>query len=257
MKSTLAVPAAALAALLLGSAAAQEEAPPAPWSLQFSHGPLQLITVHYRDGSYASAYYMVFTVRNPGPTDAPLSLQFKAIVGSNPRKQQTLLALPHPEAEEQVRRIARADDLKNVQDLNAGGKGVLRAGESARGIAVFGAFNREWDVAVVRVSGLEPRAVQARVRGYGDAFTMVHRAWGERNHRVREKAGAGAQWREFPAIVFHDVQWEMRFAREGDEYGPARDPIHLEREGWIVAEDPAPRIEREITVPFGKSASVR
>jgi hypothetical protein len=252
MKSTFAVPAAALAALLLGSAGAQEEAPQAPWSLQFSHGPLQLITVHYRDGSYASAYYMVFTLRNPGPTDAPLSLQVKAIVGSNPRKQQTLLALPHADAEEQVRRITRADDLKNVQDLNAGGKGVLRAGESVRGIAVFGAFHREWDVAVVRVSGLEPRSIRTRVRQYGDGFTVVHRAWTERNERIRQTAGADAQWREFPAIVFHDVQWEMRFLREGDEYGPARDPIYLEREGWIVAEDPAPRVEREIKVPFGK-----
>jgi len=237
----------------LGASAPAEDVPKAPWSLDFTHAPLELITVSYKDGTSAPAYYMVFRLENKRTVDAPLSLQFRAVVGADPKKQQTLLALPNSDAEEWVRRITRADDLRNVQELNAGGKGVLKPGESVRGIAVFGPFDREWDVAVVQVSGLDPRVLQARVRRYANgSFTLAHRAWNERNRLVVEKTSKDETWREFSAVVSFETRWVMTYVREGDEYAPNVDPVVLETERWVVAETPAPKIEMEITLPFGK-----
>jgi len=237
--------------LLARPAPAQDEAQE-PWAIRFSHGPLELITVHYKDGSSAPAHYLIFTLENRGKADAPLALQVRAVVGSHPRKRRVHLALPSPHAEEWVRRIARADDLKNVQQLNDGGKGVLKAGETARGIAVFGEFDAEWDVATITVAGLEPRALRCRVRQFGEEFTLAHHAYLDRNRAVLARAGKDATWREFNALVSHDVLWSMTYRREGDEFAPQMDPITLEKEAWIVSEDPPPKVVLEIKPPFGK-----
>ncbi|MGQ0612498.1 MAG: hypothetical protein ACT4PV_01940 [Planctomycetaceae bacterium] len=232
--------------------ATAQDAPEEPWAIKFSHRPLELITVHYKDGSSAAAHYMIFTLENAGKVDAPLALHIKAVVGTHPLKRKVHLSLPHADAEEWVRRIARADTLKNIQELNDGGKGVLKAGETARGIAVFGAFDQEWDVATLLVSGLESRALRCRVRQYGDGFTLAHHAYLARNLTVTEKAGKDATWREFNALVSHDVLWSMTYRREGDEFAPQMDPITLATEEWVVSEDPAPQIVMEIKPPFAK-----
>ena len=126
---------------------------------------------------------------------------------------------------------------------------TLKAGASIRGIAVFGTFNREWDIATVTVSGLEPQALHCRVRQYGDSgFTLAHRAYYHHNNRVRQKAGKGAETTEPQVVVSHDVIWKMRYRREGDEFGPHLDPIIMNGEGWDVVN---PKIVMEKKVPFG------
>ena len=128
------------ALLLLGAGVAgQEEAarPPA-WALSFTHGPLEVHSVTYKDGSARSYYYLTFRVENKSETAADLALHFKATVGTHPKKRRVLIATPEPDAEESVRRLARAPDLKNVQQINKMGK--LEPGKSVRGIAVFGTF---------------------------------------------------------------------------------------------------------------------
>jgi len=155
-----------------------------------------------------------------------------------------------PAVEETIRRIARADDLKNVQQIREAK--TLEPGQSLRGIAVLGTFDREWDIATIHVLGLEPTSRRVRVRKYGDAgFTMPHRAYRRHNEAVKEKAGEGAEFKETFAIVRHAVVWTMRFHREGDEFAPHVDPIHLDSEGWDVLEDPAPQIAWEKEAPFG------
>jgi hypothetical protein len=240
------------ALLLLGAGVAgQDEAARDPaWTLTFTHGPLEVHSVTYKDGSARSFYYLTFKVENKSPTAANLALHFKATVGTHPKKRRVLIAAPEPDAEESVRRLARAPDLKNVQQINQMGK--LEPGKSLRGIAVFGTFNREWDVAYVTVSGLESAAIHARVRKFGAAgFTMAHQAYHLHNQRVLKKAGKDPEFTEVHAIVKHVVIWKMKFHREGDEYAPHMDPIHLDAEGWDVVEDPAPTIVKEKEDPFG------
>ncbi len=234
-----------LAAGVLGPARAEDGA--ANWHLDFSHDPLNVVTVHYKDGSARSFYYMTFKVKNSGGTDAPLALQFKATVGSHPLKRKVHYALPHPDAEETVRRIGRASQLKNVQQINRNGakekesRGALGAGQSLQGIAVFGTFDREWDVATITVSGLEPRVINTRVVKYGADFTVPHRGYSKWNAAVLKKAG-DAEGKAQQVSLFHDVVWSMAYRRKGDEFAPHQDPILLESENWEVQKDPAPKI---------------
>jgi len=233
-----------------GATARAQESVKAPWQLTFQHKPLDVITVHYKDGSARSFYYMRFTIRNGSAAKAKLALEAKAYVGSNPRKRKVLVAVPEADAEEAVRRLASAPDLKNIQQINK--LKTLASGASLAGIAVFGTFSREWDTATVLVSGLESAALVSRVRKYGEAgFTIAHRAYTKHNQRVLQAAGKDAQYTEVNAIVQHDVVWKMRFHREGDEFSPQIDPIIFDGEGWDVVEDPAPKIVLEKGRVFG------
>ena len=230
---------------------AQDEEVTAPWHLKFTHGPLDVITVPYADGSARSFNYFTFTLEAAGTEDASLRLHIKADVASGPRKQKVHYAIPYADAEEYVRRMSRAKDLKNLQQINRMGK--LKKGEKIKGIAVLGSFSREWDVATVTVSGLEPRAIRCRVRKFGGSgFTLAHRAYTHHNKRVREKAGKEADFSETFAIVRHDVVRRMQYHREGDEFAPQLDPIYLDSEGWEVVDDPGPAIVMELAAPFGK-----
>ena len=240
------------ALLLLGAGVAgQDDAARGPaWRLTFTHGPLEVHSVTYKDGNARSYYYLTFKLENKSPTEADLALHLKAQVGTHPKKRRDFIATPEPDAEESVRRLARAPDLKNVQQINQMGK--LAPGSSVRGIAVFGTFSREWDVAYVTVSGLESTAIHARVRKFGAAgFTMAHGAYHLHNQRVLKKAGKDPEFAEVHAIVKHDVIWRMKFHREGDEYAPHVDPIYLDAEGWDVVENPPPTIVMEKEDPFG------
>jgi hypothetical protein len=239
----------ALGSLLLLLAPAAGEDPAPPWALDLSHGPLETYSVTYKDGSAKTFYYMTLELKNGSPTDAPLHLVVKATVGADVKKRRVLPALPAAEAEESIRRLSRAADLKNIQEINK--MGVLKAGESVRGIAVFGTFHREWDVATITVAGLEPYSRECRARKYGDAgFTLFHRAYVAHNQGVRAKAGADATFQDVHAIVRHNVVWKMQFHREGDEFAPQVDRIYLDAEGWAVS-DPAPQIVSERKPPFG------
>jgi hypothetical protein len=238
----------ALGALLVLLCPAAGEDPKAPWSLDFTHGPLETYSVTYKDGSAKTHYYMTFTIKNASQEDAPLHLVIKASIGSDPKKRQTLTALPAPDAEEAIRRLSRAADLKNVQEINKTGK--LAVGDSLRGIAVFGTFHREWDVATLTVAGLEPYARECRARKYGDSgFTLFHRAYHEHNKAVLAKIPADATFQDVYAIVRHNVVWKMQVHREGDEFAPQVDRIYLDAEGWNLA-DPAPEIVAEPKPPF-------
>jgi hypothetical protein len=239
---------AILLALFCGGATAQDSS--LPWQLEFSHQSLKTITVSYEDGSARSVNYLTYTIKNTSDVEASLALHFKAVVGKNPRKQQTLIALPDADAEEFVRRMSRNDKLMNVQQINrhnaSGGPGKLNPGETLHGIAVFGEFDREWDVAMITVAGLEPRALKTRVRKYGDAgFTIAHRAYLRHNKAVLAKAGPDADWKDVHGVVQHQVVWRMTFHREGDEFSAQLDPIYLDSEGWDVLADPAPKIVTE------------
>lgn len=232
--------------LLLAPAKGQEPAP--PWAIDFTHGPLETYSLTYRDGSAKTFYYMPFTIKNGSATDAPLHLVIKANVSGGLKRRDILPALPAPDAEESIRRISRRADLKNVQEINK--IGTLKAGESLSGIAVFGTFNREWDSATITVSGLEAYARECRVRKYGEAgFTMPHRAYTEHNKAVLKKAGADATFQDANAIVRHNVVWKMDFHREGDEFAPQVDRIHLDAEGWSLL-PPGPEIVAETQLPF-------
>jgi len=238
-----------LLALLVvpGEALAQDAK--APWAITFSHKPLDVITVPYRDGSATSFYYFIFTLQNKGDTDAPLGIHIRAYVGSNPRKRQTHLAVPRTDAEEFVRRISRRKGLKNVQQINA--MKALKPGASVEGIAVLGTFHREWDIATVTVSGLEPNGLACRVRKFGDSgFTVAHRAYLRHNNVVRDRVGKDAEYTEVNSIIRHDVVWVMKFHREGDEFAPHLDPIDQDGEGWDVVADPGPSIVHEKEAPF-------
>lgn len=247
MSKTLAV--AAIAVLLPWGAFAQDDAAPEPWELTFTHKALEAVTVPYRDGSARTVYVLPFTIENKSGAVADLTLHFRATVGTDSRKQKVHFALPDPDAEEFVRRMARAPGMLGLAQINthnAGeqGSGKLAPGERLQGVAVFGEFSREWDRAVITVAGLEPRAIDARVRKYGDAgFTLAHRAYGRHNGEVREKAGDGAATTDVHAIVKHNVVWKMEFSRKGDEFEAHLDPVILGREYWEVIEDPAPSIE--------------
>lgn len=234
-----------LLALLL-PAGAQDETP--PWVISFTHGPLETYSVTYKDGSAKTYYYMTFAVKNRAQVAAPLHLSIKATVTSGLKKTTVMPALPAPDAEEAIRRLSRAADLKNVQEINQ--LKTLEAGASARGIAVFGTFNREWDGATVTVSGLEPYARHCRVRKYGDTgFTVFHRAYDAHNKAVIAKAGAEATFQDVYAVLRHNVVWSMKFHREGDEFAPQVDRIILDAEGWGLAA-PAPEIVSEPKPPF-------
>jgi hypothetical protein len=244
--------AAGAIALLLpwlgGGAIAQDEGAPEPWELTFTHKSLEAVTVPYKDGSARTVYVLPFTVENKSGATADLALHFRATVGTNPRKQKLHLALPDPDAEEFVRRMARAPDMLGVADINRHnaaeqGTGKLAPGEKLQGVAVFGEFSREWDKAVITITGLESGAIAARVRKYGDAgFTLAHRAYGRHNAEVKQAAGEGAPTTDVHAIVQHRVVWTMHFSRKGDEYAPQLDPITLDREEWDVLEAPPPAI---------------
>ncbi|HEX5138024.1 MAG TPA: hypothetical protein VFY93_13695 [Planctomycetota bacterium] len=240
--------AGALGALLLLLLPAGADDPKAPWVIDFTHGPLETYSVTYKDGSAKTFYYFTFALKNKSDVAAPLHVAIKATVGSDPKKRKVMPALPAPDAEESIRRLSRAADLKNVQEINK--LGVLQPGETARGIAVFGTFNREWDTAIVTVAGLEPYARQCRVRKYGDSgFTVFHRAYAEHNKEILAKAGAGAAFTDSYAILGHNVVWSMKFHREGDEFAPQVDRIYLDGEGWSLG-DPAPQIVAEPKPPF-------
>lgn len=239
--------AGALGALLLLLAPALG-APNAPWAIDFTHGPLETYSVTYKDGSAKTYYYMTFAVKNGSQAVAPLHLVIKATVGSDAKKRKVMPALPAPDAEESIRRLSRAADLKNVQEINK--VGTLQPGDSLRGIAVFGTFHREWDVATVTVSGLEPYARECRVRKYGESgFTLFHRAYHAQNKAVLAKVPADAAFNDVYAIVRHNVIWKMQFHREGDEFAPHVDKIYLDGEGWSLG-DPAPTIVAEPKPPF-------
>lgn len=238
----------ALSALLLVLAPARAEDPKPPWTIDFTHGPLETYSVTYKDGSAKTFYYMTFTLKNGSQEAAPLHLSIKATVGSDAKKRKVMPALPAADAEESIRRLSRAADLKNVQEINK--LGALQPGDSVRGIAVFGTFHREWDAATVSVSGLEPYARHCRVRKYGEhGFTVFHRAYDARNKAVLEKAGSEATFEDTYAILRHNVVWNMKFHREGDEFAPQVDKIILDAEGWALA-DPAPEIVAEPKPPF-------
>jgi hypothetical protein len=240
-----------LASLGGGRIWAQDAEGTAPWSLKMRHGPLDVITIPYKDGTARSVYYMTFTLENPGTSEALLGLHVKAVVGSHPQKRKVHVSTPDADVEEYIRRLSRTPELKDVQEINKMGK--LEAGQSVKGIAVFGTFHREWDVATVTVAGLESRAIDARVRQYGDSgFVLSHRAYYHHNQRVRERAGPDAEAREFYAVVKHSVIWRMEYHREGDEFSPQLDPIILDREEWDVVSDPGPEIVMEKQAPFGK-----
>lgn len=250
MKKSLAVAVALLLTLALGGGVEAQDAT-APWSIRFSHKSLDVITVPFKDGSATTYYYMLFTLKNEGSTDAKLGVHFSALAGTHPKKQKTHLALPNKAAEEFVRRMSRSSGLKNVQQINA--MGTLKKGKSVNGIAVFGTFNSEWDIAVVTVSGLEPAGLQTRVRKFADAgFTLSHRAYSRHNAAVTKKAGKGAEFTEANAIVRHEVVWVMKYHREGDEYAPQMDPIILDGQAWDVIAKPAPKIVMELEVPFAQ-----
>lgn len=229
-----------------GGLLAQEAERFEPWQIAFSHEPLAVITVPYKDGSAKPFYILPFTLENRGTVAADLGIHVKAVVGSNPRKQRTHVAVPEPDAEEFVRRLSRTPDLKSVQEINRMGK--LEPGAKVRGIAVLGSFDREWDVATVSVAGLEPRAIHARVRTFGDkGFTLAHRAYHGHNAAVRKAAGE-AEGTDLYAIVRHQVIWKMQFHREGDEFAPHLDPIVMDSEGWDVTN--AEIVHRK-ELPFG------
>jgi hypothetical protein len=237
----------ALAALLLLMAPARAEDPAPPWNIDFTHGPLETYSLTYRDGSAKTFYWMTFTIKNGSTTVAPLRLSIKASVSAGLKKREMLPALPAEDAEESIRRISRAADLKNVQDINK--LKVLQPGESLRGIAVFGTFNREWDTATITVSGLEAHARECRVRKYGEAgFTMPHRAYYAHNQAVLKKAGLDATFQDVQAIVRHNIVWKMDFHREGDEFAPQVDRIFLDAEGWNLSAPP--EIVEELKFPF-------
>lgn len=241
--------AGAVSALLLLFVPAAGQDPAPPWALEFSHGPLETYSVTYKDGSAKTFYYLTFDIKNDSTTAAPLHVVIKATVGADVKKRKVLPALPAPDAEESIRRLSRAADLKNVQEINK--LGELKPGQSARGIAVFGTFHREWDTATITVSGLEPYARECRVRKYGDAgFTLFHRAYHAHNQAVLAKAGADATFQDAYAIVRHNVVWRMQFHREGDEFAPQVDRIYLDAEGWSLS-DPLPEIVSEPKPPFG------
>ncbi len=91
--------------LLLGvPASGQDGARPAPWHLKFSHDALETITIPYKDGSSTTVYFMTFTLKNTGKIEARLNLQITATVGTDRRKRKRILAMPHADAEEVVRR---------------------------------------------------------------------------------------------------------------------------------------------------------
>lgn len=250
MKKSVGVVAALLAILALGGGVEAQDAS-GPWSITFSHKSLDTITVPYKDGTATTFYYMLFTLKNNGKSDAKLGVHFSVLAGSHPKKQKTHLALPNAAAEEYVRRMSRAPGLKNVQQINA--MGTLKKGQSVSGIAVFGTFHREWDIAIVTVSGLEPAGLLTRVRKYeGAGFTLSHRAYSRHNKAVMAKAGKDAEFTETNAIVRHEVIWVMKYHREGDEYAPQMDPILLDGEGWDVAAKPGPAIVMELEAPFAK-----
>jgi hypothetical protein len=237
----------AIASLLLLAGPASSQDPAPPWTLNFTHGPLDTYSLVYKDGTARTFYYMPFTVRNRATVAAPLRLSIKANVSADVKKRELLPALPAPDAEEAIRRISRATDLKNVQEINQ--MGELKPGESVRGIAVFGTFHREWDKATITVLGLEAAARACRVRKYGDAgFTMPHRAYYQHNKNVLAKAGADAAFQEVHAIVRHNVVWKMDFHREGDEFAPQVDRIYLDAEGWSLSAPP--EIVAEPKPPF-------
>jgi len=248
MKRSLAVGALGVFLLLLGGNVSAQEEPDPPWALSFTHGDLDTYSLTYKDGSAKTFYYLTFTLANHTKVDAPTHVVIKALVGSDPRKQKLMIALPAPDAEEALRRLSRTPDLKNVQEINA--LGTLKAGQTVKGIAVFGTFHREWDIADVTVAGLEPYARECRVRKYGDVgFTVFHRAYYDHNRRVLAKAGADAAFEDVHAIVRHNVVWKMKFHRKGDEFAPQVDRIFLDEEGWEVA-DPGPEIVFEPKPPF-------
>lgn len=246
MKRSLAVGALGALLLLVGASASAQEEP--PWTLKFTHGDLDTYSLTYKDGSAKTFYYFTFTLANRSTVDAPVHVVIKAVVGSDPRKQKVMIALPAPDAEEALRRLSRTPDLKNVQEINA--LGTLKPGQSVKGIAVFGTFHREWDIAEVAVAGLEPYSRECRVRKYGDAgFTVFHRAYYHHNRRVLAKAGADASFEDVHAIIRHNVVWKMKFHRKGDEFAPQVDRIFLDEEGWAVA-DPGPEVVFEPQPPF-------
>ena len=147
--------------------------------------------------------------------------------------------------------MARSKDIKNVQEINA--MKELAPGQSVKGIAVFGSFNREWDKATVVVTGLEPRAIPTRVRLYGaDGFTMAHRAYNSHNKAVKKKAGAEAAYTEPFVVVKHLVALKLGFHREGDEFAPQLDPIYSDFKEWDVLKEPAPEVVLIKKLPFAE-----
>ncbi len=238
------------ACLLLGApAAGQEGARPAPWHLKFSHDALETITIPYKDGSSKTVYFMTFTLKNTGAVEAKLNLHITATVGTDRRKRKRHLAMPHPDAENVVRRISNTPGLLNVQSINKLRK--LGVGKRVRGIAVFDAFNREWDEAVVAVSGLEPYVLDCRIRAYGNGFTLAHRAYYAHNSKVLNAKDKSDMGGVKYIILKHNVQWSMKFTRAGDEFAPHLDAVDLVWEGWTVSNKPAPRIVLEKKPTFG------
>jgi hypothetical protein len=243
---------AGLLAMAFAIPAASEEAKAfEPWAIQFDNQNLAVLVVSYRDGSARTFYYLPFTISNNRKVPAQLGLHIVAHVGTDPKKAHTHIALPHPDAELFYKRMARSKDIKNVQEINA--MKELAPGQSVKGIAVFGTFDREWDKATVAVTGLEPRAIPTRVRQYGsDGFTMAHRAYNRHNEAVKKKAGADASYTEPFVVVKHLVALRLGFHREGDEFAPQLDPIYPDFVEWDVLDEPGPEVVLVKTLPFAK-----
>ncbi|MHC4940757.1 MAG: hypothetical protein ACYTHK_17590 [Planctomycetota bacterium] len=229
MKMKLAVCAALLAFAFATPSEAEFEA----WKLKFDYQPLETLIVSYQDGSARTFYALPFTITNKGENDAPLGLHMVAHVGSSPRKRKTHISMPSQDAEVFYRRMARSSEIKNVQQINA--MKTLGAGKSVKGLAVFGTFDREWDVARVVVTGLEPRAIPTRVRVFGsNGFTLPHRAYHAHNKAVMKKAGKDADYSDKFVVLKHNVAFEMNFERQGDEFAPQLDPIIARGTNWTV-----------------------
>ena len=251
MKITLAACAALLTLAFALPTHAQDDAK-GTWALDFKPGKLDVLVVSYKDGSARTFYYLPFTLSNKSKVKAVLGLHIVANVeGGSRLNNKTHIGLPHPDAEVFYKRMARSADIKNVQEIN--GMKELAPGQSVRGIAVFGAYNREWRSAEVVVTGLEPRAISARVKKFGaSGFTLPHRAYYHHNKRVLKKAGKDADYTEPFVILQHSVARKLRFRREGDEFAPQLDEIIPDGFEWDVLQKPAPKIVLEKKPPFSK-----
>ncbi|MHC4953516.1 MAG: hypothetical protein ACYTGZ_06470 [Planctomycetota bacterium] len=251
MKITLAACAGLLVLAFAQPATAQEKKKFEPWKLTFQSEKLDVLVVSYRDGSARTFYYLPFTVSNKGKVPAQLGLHLVAHVGSDPRKRKSHIALPFPDAELFYKRMARSKDIKNVQDINA--MKTLAPGQSVKGIAVFGTFDRHWDNATIDVTGLEPRAISTRVRNYGNnGFTLAHRAYHRHNKSVLKKVGKDAEYTEPFVVLQHRVALKLKFHREGDEFAPQLDPIFADGEDWDVLATPPPKIVLTKKLPYAK-----
>ena len=213
-------------------ASAQDGGKFKPWQLTYKAQDLDVLVVSYKDGSAKTNYYVTFTLTNNSKNPAPLGLHIVATVGRGKRTQKHI-AFGHPDAEAFYKRMSRASDIKNVQEINA--MKTLAPGKSVKGIAVFGAFDRRWNDVTVSVTGLRPRAIHTRVRKFGNAgFTLAHPAYNAHNAAVMKKAGKDADYTEPFVVLQQTIVHSAMFTRRGDEFAPQLDPITRTNVDWTV-----------------------